>query len=55
MGAIELNEFMAMAERSRLAIMEIAEKDYSHKWYVMAAVSMGLLLATIDGSIVKIC
>ena len=28
--------------------------DYSHKWYVMAAVSMGTLMATIDGSIVNV-
>ena len=28
--------------------------DYSRKWYVMAAVSMGIFLATIDGSIVNI-
>ena len=34
--------------------MEITEKDYSHKWFVMAAISMGILLATIDGSIVNI-
>lgn len=34
--------------------MEVTEKDYSHKWFVMAAISMGILLATIDGSIVNI-
>ena len=34
--------------------MEITEKDYSRKWHVMAAVSMGTLLATIDGSIVNV-
>lgn len=34
--------------------MELSEKDYTHKWYVMAAISMGILLATIDGSIVNI-
>lgn len=34
--------------------MENIEQDYSHKWYVMAAISMGVLLATIDGSIVNI-
>jgi MFS family permease len=34
--------------------MEIIQKDYSHKWYVMAAVSMGTLLATIDSSIVNV-
>jgi EmrB/QacA subfamily drug resistance transporter len=28
--------------------------DYSRKWYVMAAVAMGILLATIDGSIVNV-
>jgi len=28
--------------------------DYSRKWYVLAAVSMGILLATIDGSIVNV-
>lgn len=28
--------------------------DYSRKWYVMAAVSMGVFLATIDGSIVNV-
>jgi len=28
--------------------------DYSRKWYVMAAVSMGTLLATIDSSIVNV-
>ncbi len=28
--------------------------DYSRKWYVMAAVAMGTLLATIDGSIVNV-
>jgi EmrB/QacA subfamily drug resistance transporter len=33
---------------------EATEKDYSRKWYVMAAVSMGTLLATIDGSIVNV-
>lgn len=31
-----------------------SEIDYSRKWHVMAAVSMGILLATIDGSIVNI-
>jgi len=30
------------------------EIDYSKKWYVMMAVSMGIFLATIDGSIVNI-
>ncbi len=28
--------------------------DYNRKWYVMAAVAMGIFLATIDGSIVNI-
>src|SRR5688572_12735162 len=28
--------------------------DYSRKWYVMAAVSMSIFLATLDGSIVNI-
>ncbi len=28
--------------------------DYGHKWYVMAAVSMSIFLATIDGSIVNV-
>ncbi|HXV97492.1 MAG TPA: MFS transporter, partial [Anaerolineae bacterium] len=28
--------------------------DYSRKWYVMAAVGMSILLATIDGSIVNV-
>ena len=32
----------------------IGEVDYSRKWYVMAAVAMGVFLATIDGSIVNI-
>lgn len=30
------------------------EIDYSKKWYVMAAVAMGVFLSTIDGSIVNI-
>ncbi|MFN2232808.1 MAG: MFS transporter [Anaerolineales bacterium] len=34
--------------------MKLSEKDYSRKWYVMAGVSMGTLLATIDGSIVNV-
>ena len=34
--------------------MNISEIDYSRKWYVMIAVSMGTLLATIDGSIVNV-
>ena len=28
--------------------------DYSRKWYVMIAVSLGVFLATIDGSIVNV-
>ncbi len=32
----------------------IQEQDYSRKWYVMAAVGMGIFLATIDGSIVNV-
>ncbi|MGH2545038.1 MAG: MFS transporter, partial [Ardenticatenaceae bacterium] len=28
--------------------------DYGRKWYVMAAVAMGIFLATIDGSIVNV-
>jgi EmrB/QacA subfamily drug resistance transporter len=31
-----------------------AQVDYSRKWYVMAAVAMSILLATIDGSIVNV-
>ena len=34
--------------------MKNPEIDYSRKWYVMAAVSMGTFLATIDSSIVNI-
>ena len=30
------------------------EIDYGRKWYVMAAVAMGIFLATIDGSIVNV-
>ncbi len=30
------------------------DADYSRKWYVLAAVSMGVFLATIDGSIVNV-
>ncbi len=32
----------------------VAPPDYSRKWFVMAAVAMGVLLATIDGSIVNV-
>ncbi len=32
----------------------MSEPDYSRKWYVMAAVAMGIFLATIDGSIVNV-
>lgn len=34
--------------------MEQQSVDYSRKWYVMAAVAMGVFLATIDGSIVNV-
>jgi EmrB/QacA subfamily drug resistance transporter len=34
--------------------MEQQPVDYSRKWYVMAAVAMGIFLATIDGSIVNV-
>jgi EmrB/QacA subfamily drug resistance transporter len=34
--------------------MEPQGVDYSRKWYVMAAVAMGIFLATIDGSIVNV-
>lgn len=34
--------------------MRTSEIDYSRKWFVMIAVSMGTLLATIDGSIVSL-
>jgi len=34
--------------------MQQPEIDYSRKWYVMAAVAMGIFLATIDGSIVNV-
>jgi EmrB/QacA subfamily drug resistance transporter len=34
--------------------MEQQPIDYGRKWYVMAAVAMGIFLATIDGSIVNI-
>jgi len=34
--------------------MQQATVDYSRKWYVMAAVAMGVFLATIDGSIVNV-
>ena len=34
--------------------MEAQGVDYSRKWYVMAAVAMGIFLATIDGSIVNV-
>lgn len=34
--------------------MKEHSSDYSRKWYVMAAVAMGVFLATIDGSIVNI-
>jgi len=34
--------------------MQAQDIDYSRKWYVMAAVAMGVFLATIDGSIVNV-
>ncbi len=34
--------------------MDAHEVDYGRKWYVMAAVGMGVFLATIDGSIVNV-
>ena len=34
--------------------MTSSQIDYSRKWYIMAAVSMGTFLATIDGSIVNV-
>lgn len=34
--------------------MNLTDVDYSRKWYVLAAVGMGIFLATIDGSIVNI-
>jgi EmrB/QacA subfamily drug resistance transporter len=34
--------------------MEESTIDYSRKWYVMAAVAMGIFLSTIDGSIVNV-
>lgn len=34
--------------------MQQESVDYSRKWYVMAAVAMGVFLATIDGSIVNV-
>jgi EmrB/QacA subfamily drug resistance transporter len=34
--------------------MEQQSIDYSRKWYVMAAVAMGVFLSTIDGSIVNV-
>jgi EmrB/QacA subfamily drug resistance transporter len=34
--------------------MSLPAVDYSRKWYVMAAVAMGIFLASIDGSIVNV-
>ncbi|GAB4540994.1 MAG: MFS transporter [Anaerolineae bacterium] len=34
--------------------MEQPSSDYSRKWYVIAAVAMGVFLSTIDGSIVNV-
>ncbi len=33
---------------------ELNQPDYSKKWFIMAAVAMGIFLATIDGSIVNV-
>src|SRR5512139_2468459 len=35
-------------------MMSLPAVDYSRKWYVLVAVSMGIFLATIDGSIVNV-
>lgn len=35
-------------------MQQLEAVDYSRKWYVMAAVGMGIILATIDGSIVNV-
>ncbi len=34
--------------------MQLQSVDYSRKWYVMAAVAMGVFLSTIDSSIVNV-
>ena len=34
--------------------MEYPNVDYRRKWYVLAAVSMGIFLSTIDSSIVNV-
>ena len=34
--------------------MQQQSVDYSRKWYIMAAVAMGVFLSTIDGSIVNV-
>ncbi|MEJ2560487.1 MAG: hypothetical protein P8186_30550 [Anaerolineae bacterium] len=34
--------------------MQQQSVDYSRKWYVLAAVAMGIFLSTIDGSIVNV-
>jgi EmrB/QacA subfamily drug resistance transporter len=40
--------------KSKSSSTSFEEIDYSHKWYVMAAVGMGIFLGTIDGSIVNV-
>jgi MFS family permease len=41
-------------EKEGIKSMQQQPIDYSRKWYVMAAVAMGIFLAAIDGSIVNI-
>jgi EmrB/QacA subfamily drug resistance transporter len=48
-----VNHF-TVREKDGAHSMEQQPIDYSRKWYVMAAVAMGIFLATIDGSIVNI-
>ena len=45
-----------MKERTiqKAAAAGVVEPDYSRKWLVLAAVAMGIFLATIDGSIVNV-
>jgi EmrB/QacA subfamily drug resistance transporter len=38
----------------RRSIDSVEKVDYGRKWFVMAAVSLGVLVATIDGSIVNV-
>lgn len=40
--------------KKQVASMNNEPIDYSRKWYVMTAVSLGIFLATIDGSIVNV-